>query len=163
MLFFLFFILPGHSWVFVHSAFIRHKAQQENIRGWQQREQRCVSMLHYGNAPRSYLCFSCLKPLVSNLCHLMCRCAWVWNMLSFHGKDRTLFLPTGRRNVFFQFFFFGKICHNFPKSHKAPTKQIEISSVALGNGCLFVHHDIIISWAIVSVTIQTIADVMTLR
>lgn len=32
----------------------------------------------------------------------MCRCAWVWNMLSFHGKDCTLFLPTGRRKCCWQ-------------------------------------------------------------
>lgn len=30
----------------------------------------------------------------------MCRCVWVWNMLSFHGKDSTLFLLTGRIKCF---------------------------------------------------------------
>lgn len=45
---------------------------------------------------KPYLCFSCPKPLVTNLSHLMCRCVWVWNMLSLHGKDSALFLLTGR-------------------------------------------------------------------
>lgn len=47
--------------------------------------------------------FMSYKPLVSNISHLMCRCAGVWNMLSFYGKDSTLFLPIEMRKCLARF------------------------------------------------------------
>lgn len=109
---------------------------------------------------KSYLCFSCPKPLVSNLPHSMCRCVWVWNTLSLHGTDSTLFLPKGRRKCLA---WFGTIFWN-PSTYKADSKEenkAQCCSERPAALCAPWHHHFVD----VSnyVTIQTQVDVTTLR
>lgn len=114
---------------------------------------------------KSYLCFSCPKPLVFNLSHSTRRCVWVWNTLFLHGEDSALFLPTGRRKCLARFgaiFFFSR--SQAPTKRASKRRRIN-SSVAPSIQRLCAHHDIIISWlwTIMSATMQTWVDVTTLR